>query len=152
PVVEVATVETSARAGESKRVSSQASDFEHVVCLGAAGGENAGAVPEIGRRISLKVIDLPPPASGTNFRGAAMDFALLQFPLLLRNWRPGDCFRPQGRRHSLKLKQFLRERRIGLRDRRGWPVLTSAGSVVWTRGLPPAIELLPGQSTRTVVV
>jgi tRNA(Ile)-lysidine synthase len=152
PASEAAAQEAATSGLESKRVSSQTSDFERVVRLGAAGEETAVAVPEIGRRISLKVIDWPPKASETSLGDASMDVALLQAPLLLRNWRPGDCFRPQGRRHSLKLKQFLRERRVALRDRRAWPVLTSAGSVVWTRGLPAAVEVVPGRMTRAAVM
>jgi len=72
--------------------------------------------------------------------------------LLLRNWRPGDSLWPLGRRRPLKLKQFLREGRIAVRERQGWPVLTSAGTLVWARGLPVAAEFSPGQGTRTGVL
>jgi tRNA(Ile)-lysidine synthase len=151
-VGEVAALETAASPRPSKRVSSQARDFERVVRLGAVGEETAVAVPEIGRCVNLKVIDWPPNASETVPEGAAIDIASLQSPLLLRNWRPGDCLRPQGRRHSLKLKQFLRERRVAVRDRGGWPVFTSAGLLVWARGLSVAVEVVPGHATRTAVI
>ena len=83
---------------------------------------------------------------------AVLDRDLLRSPLLLRNWRPGDSFRPQGRRSAHKLKQFLRVGRISVRDRAGWPVLTSAGMLVWARGFPVAAEFAPRKATRAGVV
>ena len=120
--------------------------------LGQAGEDTTIAVPEIGRRVRLKVIDWPQEARETGLGDGAIDVELLRSPLMLRSWRSGDSFRPQGRRHPLKLKQFLRAGRIAVRDRQGWPVLTSAGALVWARGLPVAVEFSPGKSTRTGVL
>ncbi len=145
-------LETERSGGESKVVSSAAGSFSHMVQLGKSGEDTAVAVPEIGRRIRLKVIDWPAQARETGFGDGAIDAELLRSPLTLRSWCPGDSFRPLGRRHPLKLKQFLREGRVALRDRQGWPVLTSAGAVVWTRGLPVAAEFAPRKNTRTGVL
>ena len=123
-----------------------------MVRLGQAGEDVTVAVPEIGRRIRLKVIDWPKEPRETGLGDGAIDAQLLRSPVMLRSWRPGDSFRPQGRRRALKLKQFLREGRIAVRDRRGWPVLTSAGELVWARGLPVAAEFSPGRKTRTGVL
>jgi tRNA(Ile)-lysidine synthase len=147
-----ARLETGTPPQESKVVSSTARGFERVLQLGQAGEDTTIAVPEIGRCVRLKVIDWPQEARETGSGDAAIDLELLQSPLMLRSWRPGDSFRPQGRRHPLKLKQFLREGRIAVRDRRGWPVLTSAGALVWARGLPVAAGFSPGKSTRTGVL
>ena len=145
-------LETRSRAAESKTVSSARREFSRMVHLGRVGEDTTVTVPEIGRRFRLKVIDLSGEARETTLGEEAIDGELLRSPLLLRNWRPGDSVRPQGRCRPLKLKQFLRERRIAVRDRQGWPVLTSAGTVVWTRGLPVAAEYSPGASTRTGVL
>jgi tRNA(Ile)-lysidine synthase len=147
-----AQLETEQPAGESKSVSSAAGGFSRMVRLGRAGEDTTVAVPEIGRRIRLKVIDWPREARETGFGNRAIDAGLLRSPLMLRSWCPGDSFRPQGRRRPLKLKQFLREGRIARKERQGWPVLTSAGAVVWTRGLPVAAEFSPGKTTRTGVL
>ena len=85
-----------------------------MVQLGQAGEDTTVAVPEIGRRIRLKVIDWSGEARETSFGDGAIDGELLRSPLMLRSWRPGDSFRPQGRRHPLKLKQFLREGRVAV--------------------------------------
>jgi tRNA(Ile)-lysidine synthase len=143
--------ETLGECGASKSMEPSTHEFTHVVELGRLRGATMVAVPEIKRRFRLKVIDWSGAARDTTQQGA-LDRDLLHSPLLFRNWRPGDSFRPQGRRHTHKLKQFLREARIAVRDRTGWPVLTSAGSVVWTRGLPVAAAFAPRRATRTGVV
>jgi tRNA(Ile)-lysidine synthase len=125
--------------------------FSHVIDWTSNSADIAITVPEIRKCLRLKVIDWVRNASETSF-GAVIDGELLRPPLLLRSWRPGDSFRPQGRRRPLKLKQFLRERRVALRDRSGWPVLTSAGAVVWARGLPVAAEFSPRNDSRTAVL
>ena len=109
------------------------------------------AVPEIGKCFRLKVIDWPAPERDTNVQGL-LDRDSLHSPLLLRSWRPGDCFRPQGRRNVHKLKQLLRAGHISVRDRAGWPVLTSAGVLAWSRGFPVAAEFAPRKATRLAVV
>ena len=125
--------------------------FTRSVQLGAAGEVTSVAVPEIGMRFRLKVFDWAARERETTLRGA-LDRDLLLAPLVLRNWRHGDSFQPQGRGHVLKLKQLLRETRVALRDRTGWPVLTSAGALVWARGLPVATEYAARNGTRTGVL
>jgi len=45
----------------------------------------------------------------------------------------------------------MREKRIPPGDRRGWPVLTSAGEIVWARGFPVAQEFVAEKDTRKVL-
>ena len=136
----------------SRRSNSTPAAFSHAVELGNPGESTVVAVPEIGRRFHLKVVDWHLLRSDTDGGNAVLDRDLLDLPLVLRNWRPGDSFRPKGRRSSRKLKQFLRMKRIAVCDRAGWPVLTSANMLVWTRGLPVAAEFAPRSSTRAGVV
>jgi len=110
------------------------------------------SVPELGRRFSLKVIDWPVNASETKSAGEALDAALLRTPLILRNWRPGDAYRPRGRRQLRKLKQMFLAGRVPSRERAGWPVLESDGKVIWARGMPPADEFCARDGTRLGVV
>jgi tRNA(Ile)-lysidine synthase len=127
-------------------------EFLHIVELGGAGDSTVVAVPEIRRRFHLKVVDWHLLQRDTDRDKAALDRDLLDSPLVLRNWRPGDSFRPKGRRSSRKLKQFLRMNRVAVSDREGWPVLTSANMLVWTRGLPVAAEFAPRAATRAGVI
>jgi tRNA(Ile)-lysidine synthase len=139
-------------AGASPSNSAISRGFQHVVELGDTGESTVVAVPEIRRRFHLKVVDWHVWQRDTDPDKAALDRDLLDSPLVLRNWRPGDSFRPKGRRSSRKLKQFLRMKRVAVSDREGWPVLTSGNMLVWTRGLPVAAEFAPRGATRAGVI
>ena len=125
--------------------------FEYAIRL--EGAESAEvAVPEIGRRVRLKLIDWPKASRETRGVQSALDRDRLRSPLVVRSWLPGDSFRPSGRRHVRKLKRMLLESRVALRDRAGWPVLTSAGAVVWARGFPVAAEFAAAAGTEVGVL
>ena len=126
--------------------------FSHLVELGNLGDSTVVAVPEIGRRFHLKVVDWHLWRRDTDQEKAVLDRDLLDLPLVLRNWLPGDSLRPKGRRSSRKVKHFLRMKRVAVSERAGWPVLTSAKMLAWTRGLPVAAEFAAGLSTRAGVI
>jgi len=144
---EPAAVESRADASDA----ADAKEFSYHVKLGAAGETATIAVPEIGTCFRLKVIDWHAGERDTRTQGS-LDRDLLHSPLLLRSWRPGDSFRPQGRRNVHKLKQLFREGHISVRERAGWPVLTSAGSLAWSRGFPVAAKFAPRSATEAGVV
>lgn len=126
-------------------------EFTQVVELGSPGDSTVVAVPEIRRRFHLKVVDWHLSGSDTD-RENAVDRDLLDPPLVLRNWQPGDSFRPKGRRSPHKLKRLLGTSRVGMPDRAGWPVLTSANMIVWARGLPVAAEFAVHAGTRAGLI
>ena len=109
-------------------------------------------VTEIRRRFNLKIVDWPPAQSDTVVGWGALDFDRVQWPLVLRNWRPGDSYRPVGTQRVRKLKRLLLESRIPRSARVGWPVLTSEGKVIWASGYPVAEELAPHSGTRIGLV
>jgi tRNA(Ile)-lysidine synthase len=61
---------------------------------------------------------------------------LLPECLTLRNWRPGDRYWPAHTKASKKVKELLQERHVPQLARRLWPVVESAGAIVWMRGFP----------------
>jgi tRNA(Ile)-lysidine synthase len=109
-------------------------------------------VTEIRRRFNLKMVDWPPARSDTVVGWGALDFDRVQWPLVLRNWRPGDSYRPRGSHRARKLKRLLLESRVPRNARGSWPVLTSDGKVIWASGYPVAEEFAPHPGTQTVVV
>lgn len=121
--------------------------YQYVIDLPSRGKASI-SVPELGTCFSLKVVDWPISASETKQEGAALDAELLIPPLILRNWRPGDAYRPRGHRNTRKLKQMFLVGRIPSGERSEWPVLESAGRVVWSRGMPPADEFSAREGTR----
>jgi tRNA(Ile)-lysidine synthase len=125
-------------------------EFEHQIDL--TSGSQDVAVPELGCVFRLRVIDWPPKRGETNKLGAVLDRDRLQFPLVLRNWRPGDRLQPAGRGSAHKLKRLLNEKRISRWKREGWPVLTSSAVLAWARGFPPAAEFAADERTSAGMV
>jgi tRNA(Ile)-lysidine synthase len=125
--------------------------YEYVVSLPLASATTV-SVPELGKRFRLKVIDWPIAESDTKSDANAIDADLLRPPLILRNWRPGDAYRPHGRRQEQKLRRMFVAGRVRSGDRTIWPVLESAGQVIWARGMPPAEDYCARHSTRLGVV
>ncbi|MFZ0335368.1 MAG: tRNA lysidine(34) synthetase TilS [Candidatus Acidiferrales bacterium] len=114
-----------------------------------AAGSTAVSVPELGRCFRLKVIDWPMRERETRGEGVVLDAERLRPPLILRNWKPGDAYCPQGRHRSRKLTRMMMVGRISATQRTLWPVLTSAGRVAWADRMPVAEEFSASEATRT---
>ncbi|MDE3168958.1 MAG: tRNA lysidine(34) synthetase TilS [Acidobacteriota bacterium] len=138
------------RAGERSDSTPYAS-YAYPVALSERGCATI-EVPELHARFRLKVIDWTCLERETRGGCGVLDAALLRMPLILRNWRPGDAYRPRGRRQIHKLKHMFAEGRIPVRDRAGWPILESAGRVAWARGMAPAAEFCAGDGTAAALV
>ncbi len=133
------------RRGRMKAVASVG--YEYAIDLPIQGTASI-LVPVLKRCFSLKMIDWSFAERDTKRDRVALDADLLRSPLILRNWRSGDMYRPLGRRHRAKLKEMFRIRKIPNSERLLWPVLESAGNVVWVRGMPVADEFCAGDKTR----
>ncbi len=115
-------------------------------------GTTSVLVPVLKRRFNLKMIDWSIAERDTKRDWVALDAHLLRSPLILRNWRSGDGYRPLGRRHRAKLKEMFRIRKIPNGERTLWPVLESAGNVIWTQGMPVAHEFSTGEQTQLALL
>lgn len=67
-------------------------------------------------------------------RATYFDMSKLRFPMILRNVRPGDRFKPLGLNGTQKLKKFFINNKIPRSTRKKCPVLLSEGKVVWVVG------------------
>jgi len=65
---------------------------------------------------------------------AFLDYQVLQFPLRIRNFRPGDRFQPLGVEGSQKLKEFFIDHKIPRFERSKIPLLISGEKIVWVVG------------------
>jgi tRNA(Ile)-lysidine synthase len=93
------------------------------------------SIPEIGKEVVIEEVN------GDKFRDvrgplntALMDYGSLQFPLRMRNFRPGDRFYPLGAQGAQKLKEFFIDQKIPSFERRRVPLLVSGGMIVWIAG------------------
>jgi tRNA(Ile)-lysidine synthase len=121
-------------------------EFEYSIDF--SGSDTAVEVPCLACIFRFTRIDWPAKRGETSSMGPVLDERALRLPLVLRNWRPGDRFRPAGHRKAHKLKRLLNEKRVSRWEREGWPVLTSAGVLAWVRGFPVAAEFAVNETTQ----
>jgi tRNA(Ile)-lysidine synthase len=129
----------------------QATAYEYIVSLPLYESATV-SIPELGKCFRLKVIDWPETESDTKKDANVLDADLLRSPLILRNWRPGDAYRPHGQRHERKLKSMFLAGRIPSGERAAWPVLESGGRVIWAQGMPAAEDFRAKENTRAAVI
>jgi tRNA(Ile)-lysidine synthase len=65
---------------------------------------------------------------------AFMDYESLQFPLRIRNFRPGDRFHPLGMKGTQKLKKFFIDHKVSKLERTKVPLLISGEMIAWIVG------------------
>ena len=58
--------------------------------------------------------------------------------LVVRNWQPGDRFRPAHSRTEEKLKRLFAEKHISAEQRPQWPVAVYEDEIIWVRDFPVA--------------
>jgi tRNA(Ile)-lysidine synthase len=97
-------------------------------------------LPELGKWIRTQVISAgKQKISGYN-AASLLDRTLLAPELTVRNWRAGDRFFPAYSQSPKKVKELLQASRLGgtfsPAERKLWPVVESAGAIVWMRGFP----------------
>ena len=122
-------------------------EYQYVIDLPIKGTTSV-LVPVLKRRFGLKMVDWPFPERDTKSEWVALDAELLHSPLILRNWRFGDAYRPLGRRHRVKLKELFRVQQVPNSERRHWPVLESAGNVIWAHEMPVAGDFCIRERTK----
>jgi tRNA(Ile)-lysidine synthase len=62
------------------------------------------------------------------------DMRELKFPLIVRNYRHGDRFRPQGLNGTQTIAKFFSNLKLAPRDRRTCPLLLSGETIIWVVG------------------
>jgi tRNA(Ile)-lysidine synthase len=113
------------------------------------------SAPLAGVEISLELLENPPDFNSVtcvyNENVGWLDRDRLSSSLILRNWRPGDQYRPVGRVRAEKIKSLFQEFRIPLWERRHWPVLIDAEMIVWSRRFGAAADFAAGSGSRRVL-
>ncbi|MBZ5526030.1 MAG: tRNA lysidine(34) synthetase TilS [Acidobacteriia bacterium] len=99
------------------------------------------SIPELGLGLRAQLVS---PADALSRYNSAhyqlLDRASLAPELKVRNWRAGDRYFPAHTRYPKKVKELLQPGRVGHellpQERACWPVIESAGEIVWMRGFP----------------
>ncbi len=84
-------------------------------------------------------------------RVAFLDMAKISFPLVIRNFRPGDRFSPLGMSGRQKLKKFFSDHKISRSERLRCPIVLSRNKIIWIAGhrLDNSVKISP--QTRRVL-
>jgi len=79
------------------------------------------------------------------------DKDILNFPMVLRNFRPGDAFKPLGAGGTQKLKKYFIDKKVPRNERIKCPLLLSGGKIIWVVGhrIDESVKVRP--STRNVL-
>jgi tRNA(Ile)-lysidine synthase len=101
-------------------------------------------LPEVG--VTLQSVLVPAEAAALELPGTLVRAELLANPLTVRNWLPGDRFRPAHSGSEKKLKELFSDKHIPAAQRPHWPVVLSGSQIVWVRGFPVAHDFawVPG--------
>lgn len=110
-------------------------------------------VPELGTLVKALVVGSGNSKGSTGYNyELLLDRARLAPELTVRNWRPGDKFFPAHTKSPKKVKELLQSGRLGREispvERTSWPVVESAGEIVWMRGFsaPAGFTTRAGQA------
>jgi len=86
--------------------------------------------PELNFQLRINLVDGSPRISG-NPNIELLDAENIKFPLILRNWRPGDRFQPLGMKFSKKISDFLTDEKHLFLPKKQMLVLESAGEIIY---------------------
>lgn len=119
------------------------------------------AIPELGSTIRARLISAgKQKVSGytwaSRFGASLLNPSLLEPELKVRNWRAGDRFFPAHSQSPKKVKELLQPGRLGeafsLAQRKTWPVIESAGQIVWMRGFPVSRDFAGSNSGDAILI
>jgi tRNA(Ile)-lysidine synthase len=85
-------------------------------------------------RLSEVAVDAVPELAGQSPQTAYMDMAAVEFPVTVRNFRPGDRFSPLGMAGTQKLKKYFIDHKVRRAERGRCPLLISCGRLLWVAG------------------
>ena len=113
-------------------------------------------LPDGSARIVLQVLEKTGPSPRCATLKDVLDWERLNgenalSALEVRNWRPGDQYQRVGTASPQKVKILFQDARIPLWERRGWPIITYNGVIVWVRRFGPAAQFAAGAGARVLL-
>jgi len=82
---------------------------------------------------------------------ASLDLGKLEFPLVLRRWKPGDAFIPFGMTRKKKISDFFINTKVSPEDKQNAWILWSGERIAWVVGHRPDNRFRVTSRTRTIL-
>ncbi|MFO7667873.1 MAG: tRNA lysidine(34) synthetase TilS [Desulfobacterales bacterium] len=115
----------------SKRSVYNEAFFEHVINKpGLIVDEKEGFSISFSEITDMNLQDIYHAVPGTAF----FDMEKIDFPLIIRNYLPGDRFTPLGMKGSQKIAKYLMNNKVPREKRIKSPVVISNGKIIWLAG------------------
>jgi tRNA(Ile)-lysidine synthase len=110
-------------------------------------------IREIGAVMCFSTVPVPSPEAlhTAGHCVAFFDMSTIQFPLMVRNFRHGDRFRPLGLGGTQKVKKFFIDRKVPRRERSRIPLVVCGDHIVWIAGQRLDDRVRITSSTRSVL-
>jgi len=108
-------------------------------------------IPEANLEIHSVRLTTPPEVLPDNFMDAVFDLACLENDLSVRNYRPGDRFRPLGLAGRKKIKDLFIEKRVPQSLRSRYPLVIAGEEIVWVPGYGRSAAAVVSRQTSAVL-
>jgi tRNA(Ile)-lysidine synthase len=107
-------------------------------------------IPEVGKLFRADFVALEGPE--VPGRRVFVDADSIGPYVRIRNWKPGDYYKPVGLPAG-KLKKLFQRARIPRSHRRSWPVVVADSTIIWVASFPVSREFAPrGRSQKIVAI
>jgi tRNA(Ile)-lysidine synthase len=109
-------------------------------------------IPELGKVFRAEIIEAVMDAANEGGSDRVfVDAGSIGPYVRIRNWNPGDYYRPVGLPGG-KLKKLFQRARIPRGHRSRWPVIVAESTIVWVASFPVSREFVPREHSQKKVV
>jgi tRNA(Ile)-lysidine synthase len=109
-------------------------------------------VPEIGKAFRAECLEVSDAAILGPQRSSRVfvDGSRIGACVSIRNWKPGDYYKPAGWPAG-KVKKLFQRARVPRSQRCRWPVFATDATIVWVASFPVSREFIPGGCCQKIV-
>jgi tRNA(Ile)-lysidine synthase len=105
-------------------------------------------IPELGKVFRAEIVGSE--GSETGGHRVFVDAESIGPYVRIRNWRPGDYYRPVGLPAG-KLKKLFQRARVPRSHRASWPVVVAESTIIWVASFPVSREFAPRGRSQKIV-
>ena len=125
---------------------SQTEDWERLI------SESEGSLQTTRFSIQWQIVDRQQFTLTPDPEIAAIDAALVSFPIYIRNWREGDSFVPLGMHSKKKISDFFTDNKINNFEKENIPLFFTGKNIFWVAGMRIDNRFKITENTKRVLV